>query len=93
VVLAVCDFYQVSREVILVSRRGNKNLARDVSVYLVRHLCRITLPCVGREFGIKNYSTVSSIVQRVKSRIKSEKRLSKELNKIMKNVAKGQKRT
>ncbi len=93
VILAVCDFYRVSREEMLVSRRGNTNLARDVSVYLVRQLCRMTLPCVGMEFGIKNYSTVSSIVQRVKSRIESDKQLSKELNMIMKEAAKGQKRT
>jgi len=93
VILAVCDFYGVSRKEMLVSRRGSENLPRDVSVYLVRHLCHMTLPCVGMEFGIKNYSTVSSIVQRVKSRIKNDKQLSKELNMIMKAVAKSQKRT
>lgn len=70
----------------LVSRRGNENLPRDVSVYLVRRLCRMTLPCVGREFGIKNHNTVSSIIQRVKSRIEHDKRLSKEVDIIMKEV-------
>jgi len=93
VILAVCDFYRVSRKEMLVLKRGNENLPRDVSVYLVRRLCHMTLPFVGREFGIKNYSTVSSIVQRVKSRIENDKRLLKEVHMIMKKVTKGQKRT
>jgi REP element-mobilizing transposase RayT len=93
VILAVCDFYRVSREEMLVSRRGNENLPRDVAVYLVRCLCQLTLPCVGKEFGIENYSTVSSIVQRVKARIKNDKRLAKELNTLMKKIVKSQKRT
>lgn len=93
VILAVCGFYRVSREEMLVSRRGNENLPRDVSVYLVRRLCRMTLPSVGSEFGIENYSTVSSIVQRVKSKIENDKRLLKEIHMIMKEVAKSQKRT
>jgi len=88
VIRAVCDFYGISRKKILVSRRGNENLPRDVAVYLVRRLCHMTLPSVGMEFGIKNYSTVSSIVQRVKARITNDKRLSKELNTIMKAVVK-----
>jgi len=93
VILAVCDFYGISRKEMLISRRGNQNLARDVAVYLVRRLCRMTLPCVGMEFGINNYSTVSSIVQRVKSRLKNDTRLLKGLNTMMKAVAKSQKRT
>lgn len=93
VIQAVCDFWRVSKEEMLVSRRGDANLPRDVSMYLVRRLCRMTLPCVGREFGVRNYSTVSSVVQRVKARVESDKRLTKELNMITKKVFKGQKRT
>jgi len=92
VILAVCTFYRVSQEELFISKRGNKNLPRDVSVYLVRHLCHMTLPCIGREFGIQSYSTVSSIVQRVKLQIKQDKRLSNDLNAI-KKAATSQKRT
>ena len=93
VIEAVCGFYRVSRKELLVSKRGTENLPRDVAIYLVRRLCRMTLPCVGREFGIRNYSTVSSVVQRMKSRTEGDKRLLKELEGITKKVVKGQKRT
>lgn len=91
VIAAVCNFYQVSREELFVSKRGSENLPRDVAIYLVRRMCRLTLPRVGREFGIGNYSTVSSVIQRVKSRIEDDKRLVKELDGIMMKVAKGHK--
>jgi len=77
----------------MVSRRGKENHARDVAVYLVRNLCRMTLPEVGQKFGIKNYSSVSSIVQRMKSRMEADKRIAKEIRKLLRKIAKGQKRT
>jgi chromosomal replication initiation ATPase DnaA len=93
VITVVCNFYGVSRAELFESRRGTENLPRDAAIYLVRRLCRMTLPSVGRVFGVGNYSSVSSVVQRVKSRIGSEKRLLKELEGIAQQVAKGQKRT
>ena len=93
VILAVSKYYRISREELFESRRGTVNLPRDVAIYLVRRLCRMTLPDVGREFGIGNYSTVSSVVQRVKSRIDADRRLLKRLDEIAKKAVKSQKRT
>ncbi|NOR24349.1 MAG: hypothetical protein GQ542_08140, partial [Desulforhopalus sp.] len=39
-----------------------ENLPRDIVIFLVRRFCCKTLPSVGKEFGITNYSTVSSVV-------------------------------
>ena len=72
VISAVCEYYRISKEELLESRRGTVNLPRDVAIYLVRRLCRMTLPQIGKEFGIENYSTVSSVVQRVKTRIEDD---------------------
>jgi hypothetical protein len=93
VISAVCDFYRIARNELLASKRGTENLPRDVAIYLVRHLCRMTLPCVGREFGVKNYSTVSSAVQRVKARTVRDKRLLREIEGITKKAIKSQQRT
>jgi len=76
----------------LVLKRGTENLPRDIAIYLVRQLCCLTLPSVGQEFGINNYSTVSSVVQRVKLRVESDKKLQKEVDSIREKVLKGQKR-
>ena len=93
VISAVCEYYRLSREELFASRRGTENLPRDVAIYLVRRLCRMTLPQVGREFGIENYSTVSSVVQRVKTRNEADRRLLKRLDEIAGEAAKSQKRT
>ena len=68
-------------------------MARDIAIYLVRRLCCRTLPQIGTEFNINNYSTVSSVVQRVKSRIERDKKLLKELKIIEGKIYKSQKRT
>lgn len=75
----------------MVLKRGTENLPRDTAIYLVRRLCRMTLPCVGREFGIHNHSTVSSVVQRVKARVEGDKRLLREVGEITSKTAKSQK--
>ncbi len=93
VIGAVMQYYRVSLQELLISRRGNENLARDMAVYLVRNLCRMTLPEVGQKFGITNYSSVSSIVQRMKSRMETDKRIAKEVRKLLEEVDKGQKQT
>lgn len=62
----VCQYYRVSRDEFLLSKRGAENLPIDIAVYLVRQLCGLTLPSVCKEFGIYSYSTVSIVVQRVK---------------------------
>ena len=77
VLSTVCKYFGVSRTDLLRSRRGQENLHKDIAIYLVRNLCRMTLPEVGRVFGITNYSSVSSVVQRVKSKIISDDILKK----------------
>lgn len=93
VISCVCEYYRISWNELLVSKRGAENLPRDIAIYLVRLLCCLTLPSVGKEFGINNYSTVSSVVQRVKLRAERDKHLQRELDAIGKKVLKSQKRT
>jgi len=93
VIAAVCKHYQVSRPELFASRRGKENTMRDVAIYLVRRVCRLTLPEVGRAFGIENYSSVSSAIQRLKTKVDGDENLSQELDMIAKTIHKGQKRT
>ena len=89
VISIVFEHYKVSIEEILYSRRSTKNIARDIAIYLVRRLCCKTLPDVGAEFGITNYSTVGSVVQRVKRHIENGRALLKELRIIEGKARKG----
>ena len=93
VLSTVCRHYRIPREKLLASRRGRTNIPRDMAIYLVRNLCRITLPAVGEVFGIKNYSSVSSAVWRMKTLLQDNARLQKQLETIKKKAAKSQKGT
>lgn len=93
VIAAVCKYYKISEKALVMSRRGRENIARDVAIYLVRRHCRETLPVVGRSFGIENYSTVSSVVERIKARIKKDKKLRQSLDIIGESLQKSQQRT
>ncbi|MFO7607352.1 MAG: transposase [Desulfurivibrionaceae bacterium] len=93
VISEVCKHYKIAKKELFASRRGKENLPRDVAIYLVRRYCRETLPSVGRYFGIENYSTVSSIIERVKTKLDRDKKLRKSLEGIGRNLNKSQKRT
>ncbi len=80
-------------EQIAISKRGTENLPRDVAIYLVRHHSRDTLSSVGRHFDISNYSTVSSVVERIKARKNKDQLLQKHLEKIGEKLFKSQRQT
>jgi hypothetical protein len=62
------------------SRRGKENEARNVAIYLVRRLRGDRLKEIGTAFRIDRYSTVSSIVERMKARIGRDESLRKKIN-------------
>jgi chromosomal replication initiation ATPase DnaA len=73
--------------------RGTENLPRDVAIYLVRHHSRDTLASIARHFEISNYSTVSSVVERIKARKDKDRSLQNHLLKIGRKFTKGQRQT
>ncbi len=89
----VCDHFKVERELVGISLRGVENPARDVAIYLVRYHSQNTLSEVGRHFGIGNYSTVSSAVERIRSRAKQDRTLQRHLEKIEMILVKSQQET
>jgi len=90
---AVCMFYNIKEPELYVTRRGYLNEPRNVAVYLIRQLRNDTLKHVGEEVGIEKYSTVSSIVERVKYGMKGDKGLKKRIQNIAEKITKGQRQT
>jgi chromosomal replication initiation ATPase DnaA len=78
----------MDKEQLLASRRGTTNLPRDIAIYLVRLYCRETLQDIGRHFLINNYSTVSSVVERIKARKNIDLSLQKHLKEIEEKLIK-----
>lgn len=72
VLAVVSREYKVSKKELFHSRRGRENEARNVAIYLVRRLRGDGLKEIGKAFGIARYSTVSSIVGRMKVRLSRE---------------------
>ena len=80
-------------EQLMISRRGTENLPRDIAIYLVRHHCRDTLAGIGSYFGIDNYSTVSSAIERIKARKRTDRSLKKDLKELERKLDKSQRQT
>jgi len=93
IIREVCDHFQVMREQLTVTRRGRENLPRDMAIYLVRLLSQATLSEVGKHFGMNNYSTVSSVVERVKLRTNEDPMVREHLDVIRVKLAKSQRQT
>jgi putative transposase len=90
---AACKAYSIKETELYVTRRGYFNEPRNVAVYLIRHLRNDTLKQVGEQFGIEKYSTVSSIVERVKYEMKADKGLKKWVQDLAEKITKSQRQT
>jgi len=87
---AVCSKYRTSPEEMSVSRRGGRNEARNVAIYLIRQYTGEKLTIIGREFNVSKYSTVSSAVLKIRNELQKDKRLKKRINDIEKQFVNGQ---
>jgi REP-associated tyrosine transposase len=79
---AVCSGYGIDRNELLSSRRGMSNDARNVAIYLARRHSGQTLATIGDAFGLDHYSSVSSVVSRMKQRIANDRSLRRKVEKI-----------
>ncbi len=89
----VCDAYNIQEAELYLARRGYFNEPRNVAVYLTRHLRNATLDQVGEQFGIGKYSTVSSIVERVKNDLNIKKGFKKRVEEVADKIIKSQRQT
>lgn len=93
VMTAVCGYFQIEQEQLTRSRRGHENMARDLAIYLVRVTSHDTLATIGAYFRIQSYSTVSSVVERVRRKIGDELQWRRHHDAVMKQIKKGQRQT
>ena len=83
IIAQVCSCFNLDEVTLKRTRRGRSNAPRDIAVYLVRRYSRKSLAETGSMFGIENYSTVSSIVQRIKSQKDRCSDLKRDIEKIL----------
>ena len=90
IILEVSRYYGVRPTTLKAVRRGIENEARDVAVYLIRTMRSEPLMRIGAGFGLSRYSSVSSVVLRVKIRLQKDKKFKQRLAHIESNILKGQ---
>jgi REP element-mobilizing transposase RayT len=91
--IEVCQLYKVDQVILFTSKRGEFNKPRNVAIYLARRLRRGTLEEIGKFFGIEKYSSVSSIVERIKNHLQVDKILAKEVEILIFLITKSQEQT
>ncbi|MDA3897216.1 MAG: transposase [Desulfobacteraceae bacterium] len=89
----VSRYYNIETDMLFVSKRGEVNEPRNVAVYLCRKLRRGGLTEICAHFRMNKYSSVSSIIRRVKSRINSDRKFETKIEKISNMVTKTQDQT
>jgi len=90
---AVCKSYKIKEEELLYSRRGARNEARNMAIYLTRYLRGSNLTEIGKEFNVSSYSTVSTIIDRMKDRIVKDRAVNRRVEQLEKNLNMSQVKT
>jgi putative transposase len=83
---ALCEHYRIAEEQLYVTRRGAFNEARAMGLYLARQLRGEPLQRIGGQFGVDNYSTVSTAIERFKARLKTDRSLAQRVDRIEKLI-------
>lgn len=67
--MAIQKVYQITREELIKSNRGKRNEARSMGMVICRKLGGMKLGEIARIYQVGNYSTVSSVIQRMSKEI------------------------
>ena len=86
----VCRIYEVNQGDLSESRRDYHNEPRNIVIYLTRYLRSDSLKEIGEVFEIKKYSTISSVIRRVKREIRKDKNLKECVEELSARLSKGQ---
>jgi REP element-mobilizing transposase RayT len=90
IISEVSRYYKVRPTKLKAVRRGMENEPRDVAIYLIRSMRAEPLMRVGANFGLNQYSSVSSAVTRVKAKLQKDRKFKDRLEHIESNILKGQ---
>jgi len=89
----VSESYDVEEGALTLTRRGITNEPRNVAIYLMRQLRGDSLEEIGREFKVAKYSSVSSVIERMKDRIAKNRRLNTRIERLKEEINMSQEQT
>ena len=86
----VCDNYDIPEAILQKARRGVSNKPRDVTIYLARMIRQEGLREIATKFGLSNYSSVSSAIERVKFLMLKDQKFRSRVGEIRQIIIKSQ---
>ena len=86
IISEVSRYYGASSRELTAVRRGIGNEPRDDAIYLIRSMRSDPLMRIGARFGLTRYSSVSSVVMRVKTKLQKDKKFKEHLAHIEGNI-------
>ena len=86
----VSRYYEARPIALTAVRRGVENEPRDVAIYLIRSMRSDPLMKIGVQFELNQYSSVSSVVLRVKTKRQKDRKFKERLSHIESNILKSQ---
>ena len=89
----VCELYGMDEADLLRSRRGVFNEPRNVAIYLTRRLRGDSLSEIGDQYQMNTYSSVSSVIERVKALISEDSRLKDRVGNLSSRLSKSREQT
>lgn len=93
IINSVCEFYDIRMDELYRSRRGQFNEPRNVAIFLIRKLSYDTLSEIGCRFQMERYSSISSIIERMKKLMQVDQNLNKRVSRISDEISKSQEQT
>jgi len=78
----VCDYYSINETQLYESKRAVFNEARAMGLFLSRQLRGEPLKSIGNQYRIASYSTVSTVIERLKYRIESDGSLKRRYSQL-----------
>ncbi len=89
----VCKSYDVEEGALTFTRRGVTNEPRNAAIYLMRHLRGDSLEEIGREFKVAKYSSVSSVIERMKTKIAKNRKMKTRIERLTEEINMSQEQT
>ena len=89
----MCKSYDVEDGALTLTRRGITNEPRNAAIYLMRHLRGDSLEDIGREFKVAKYSSVSSVIERMKTKIAMNRRMKTRIERLKEEINMSQEQT
>jgi len=86
VIRCVAEAYQISEDEVFRRRRGQRNEARQVAMYLMRELCDQRLQQIAEVFSLRSYGGVGAACSIIEEQIKTARRLRGRIEQIREAV-------